>query len=196
MVYWQELNAMWWLAGSAAVAVILAVALWRWWRRRNRPGARVAPELLVDVGSLDSSGPPEDGPRLECYGTAVRLAVVVVAPGGRGGELPPPDVLPGLMERVVPGMSSVIAQHRPMICRWPEQLSSRGFMQAFFNRVALPGARGKGTPWCSIAGKLTVGQRSFLVGLVLCAGRPNSLSQVVVRHEGQWLDVLRIRQEA
>ena len=191
---WQDLNLTYLLMGGGIVALLLAVSLWRWWRGRGRPGERVDRELLIDVASLDSSGSPEDGPRLELYGTPVRLAVVVVAPGGRGGELPPSGVLPGLMERVVPGMSDVIARHQPMICRWPEQLSSRGFMQAFFNRIVLPGTKGKGSPWCSIAGKLAIGERSFLIGLVLCASRINSLGQVVVRHEGQWLDVLRIRE--
>jgi hypothetical protein len=123
------------------------------------------------------------------------LAVVVVAPAGRQGELPPPEVLPGLIDRLVPGLSSVIASHRPLICRWPAQLSTQGFAQRFLNQVALPGDHGKGTPWCSIAGKLKVGDRLFLVGIVCCAHQPNGLSQVVVQHEGQWLDILRIRDE-
>ena len=99
------------------------------------------------------------------------------------------------MERLVPGMTDVIASHKPLICRWPAQLSSQGFAQSFFNQVALPGSRGKGTPWCSITGKISVGERSFLVGLVLCAATINSLSQVVVQHEGQWLDILRLREQ-
>ncbi len=149
--------------------------------------------MEIDVSRLDSTGPPEEGPGLEFYGTPVRLAVVVVAPGGRGGELPPPDVLPGLMEQIVPGMTVIVAQHKPLILRWPAQLSSHGFAQSFFNKVALPGTRGKGTPWCSIAGKTQVGNRFFLVGLVFSSGSANSLSQVMVQHEGQWLDILRIR---
>lgn len=190
---WQDLSPTWLAVGGIGVVVLL-LALWGLLRRVRRPQQRPAPELLVDVGRLDASGPPADAPRLEFYGTAVRLAVVVVAPGGRGGELPPPEVLPGLMERLVPGMTDVIACHQPMICRWPAQLSSQGFAQSFFNQVALPGSRGKGTPWCSITGKVSVGERSFLVGLVLCAATANSLSQVVVQHEGQWLDILRIRE--
>jgi hypothetical protein len=97
------------------------------------------------------------------------------------------------MERLVPGMTEVIASHQPLICRWPTQLSSQGFTRLFFNQVALPGSRGIGTPWCSVAGKLAVGERSFLIGLVCCAAAVNTLSQVVVQHEGQWLDILRIR---
>jgi hypothetical protein len=192
---WQDLDPIFLIAGGAGVVVLLLAALWAWLRRARRPRERAVAELAIDITQLDDSGPPAGHPRLEFYGTAVRLAVVVVAPGGRSGELPPADVLPGLMERVVPGMTNIIASHRPMICRWPTQLSSQGFANAFFNQVALPGSRGKGTPWCSIAGKITVGERSFLIGLVFCAESPNSLSQVIAQHEGQWLDILRIRKE-
>ena len=163
--------------------------------RSRRVRRQPEPDLFVDVGQLDAAGPPPQGPRLEFYGTPVRLAVVVVAPAGRHGELPPAGVLPSLMDRLVPGLPNVVAVHRPMICRWPAQLSTQGFAQSFFNQVALPGDRGKGTPWCSIAGKLQVGDRLFLVGLVCCANQSNGLSQVVVQHEGQWLDILRIRDE-
>jgi hypothetical protein len=192
---WQEVDPFWFGAGACVAVLCLVLFVWRRLRRSRQPRRGPADELAVDVGELNHSGPPADGPRLEFYGTPVRLAVVVVAPGGRGGELPPPDVLPGLMERLVPGMTHTIARHKPLICRWPVQLSSLGFAQAFFNQVALPGSRGKGTPWASLAGKLTIGDRSFLVGLVCCADKANALSQVVVEHEGQWLDILRIHDE-
>ncbi len=189
------LDPMWLAAAAGIVIAVFSLAIWGWLRHARGPRLRAASGPLIDVSGLDSSGPPPQGPRLEFYGTPVRLAVVVVAPAGRGGELPPPDVLPGLMERLVPGLTNIIARHQPLICRWPVQLSSQGFSQSFFNQVALPGARGKGTPWCSIAGKLQIGDRSFLVGLACCAGAPNSVSQIVVQHEGQWLDILRYREE-
>ena len=189
---WQDLNPIWLAVGGIGFGALLLFVFWYWLRRSRRPQLLPTPEILIDVSSLDRSGPPADAPRLEFYGTAVRLAVVVVAPGGRDGELPPAELLPGLMERLIPNMTTVIAAHQPMICRWPAQLSSQGFAQSFFNQVALPGSRGKGTPWCSITGKLKVGERSFLIGLVLCANTINSLSQLVVQHEGQWHDILRI----
>ncbi|MGM0486579.1 MAG: hypothetical protein ACQESR_07430, partial [Planctomycetota bacterium] len=173
MNLWQSLNPTWLLAGGLCVLAISALVFWRWLRRRRTSPQRVTSELFIDLSRLDATGPPAEGPRLEFYGTPVRLAVVVVAPGGRGGELPPSDVLPGIMERLVPGMSNVIAKHHPMIRRWPEQLSSHGFAQAFFNQIPLPGTRGKGTPWCGLAGKLTIGDRFFLVGLVCRAHASN-----------------------
>jgi len=175
------------------VALLVVLIVVRYMRARRRVLGLPEPDLFVDVGLLDASGPPPQGPRLEFYGTQVRLAVVVVAPAGRQGELPPAGILPTLMDRLVPGLPHVVASHRPMICRWPAQLSTQGFAQSFFNHVALPGDRGKGTPWCSIAGKLQVGDRLFLIGLVCCANQPSGLSQFVVQHEGQWLDILRIR---
>ncbi|MHB8970744.1 MAG: hypothetical protein ACYC3X_07485 [Pirellulaceae bacterium] len=184
----------WW--GIEAAAVVLLVLLaFRILRRNRQVDRQPIPDLFVDVSELDASGPPASGPRAEFYGLPVRLAVVVVAPGGRQGELPPPEVLPGLIDRLVPGLSSVIASHRPLICRWPVQLSTQGFSQRFLNLMALPGDHGKGTPWCSISGKLKVGDRLFLIGIVCCAQQPNGLGQVVVQHEGQWLDILRIRDE-
>lgn len=182
-----------WLITAGIGLVLIWIFRWGWRRRTRRPRVNRGHDLVVDVSALDDHGPSADGPRVEFYGTHVRLAVVVVAPGGRGGELPPHEMFPGLLEQLVPGMSAVLTHHKPLLRPWPTQLSSHGFAQAFFNHVALPGARGRGTRWCSLAGKLAVGDRVFLVGLVFCAAMPNSLSQLTVEHEGQWLDVLRIR---
>jgi hypothetical protein len=195
-IFWSDMGtrAAWWGLVAAAV-VVLAFLAFRLLRRQRETGRYPPPDLFVDVSQLDASGPPATGPRAEFYGLPVRLAVVVIAPAGRNSELPSPEVLPGLLDRLDPGLSAVVASHRPLICRWPVQLSSQGFAQRFFNQVGLPGERGKGTPWCSIAGKLQVGDRLFLVGIVCCAQQPNGLGQFVVHHEGQWLDILRIRDE-
>lgn len=187
-------NPAWlYLIGTLAAVLVLWVVV-RWLRGRGRVVQPPDRDLNVDVSQLDDRGPPADGPRLEFYGTATRLAVLVIAPAGRTGDLPPSQLLPGLLENLLPGLTHVVASHQPLICRWPSQLSSQGFAQSFFNHLALPGNRGKGTPWCSIAGRLQLGDRAFLVGLVCTSGSPNGLGQVVVRHEGQWLDILRIRE--
>ena len=188
-------NLIWMAAVGTAVVTLIVVTLFVLLRRRRKEPVEATPEIAVDLSQLDSSGPIKEGPRLEFYGLPVRMAVIVVAPAGRNSELPPAEVLPGLMERLVPGLSQVIANHKPMILRWPAQLSSHGFAQAFFSKVAMPGTRGKGTPWCSIAGKHPIGVQAFQVGIAFCSGSPNSLSQVIIQHEGQWLDILRIRDE-
>jgi len=196
---WDQLQATpSWILGvvAAVMLVILIAVVWtliRFVRRRRKVWGTTEPDLFLDVGKLDAAGPSPSGARLEFYGTPVRLAVIVLAPAGRQGELPPEAALPKLLDRLIPGLSHVVAQHRPLMARWPVQLSTQGFAQAFFNHVALPGDRGKGTPWCSIAGKLQIGDRLFLFGFVCCASQANGLSQFVVQHEGQWLDILRIR---
>jgi len=180
---------------GGVVLVILIGLLLLIWRRRRAARVLPEPDLFVDVTKLDLGAMPESGPRAEIYGTPVQIAVVVVAPVGRQGELPPPDMLPGVLERLVPGLPKVIASHRPLLCRWPQQFSTQGFAQRFFNQVTLPGDHGKGTPWCSLAGKLQIGSRLFLVGLVCRATQPNGLGQTVIHHEGQWLDILRVHDE-
>ena len=78
---WQELNPAYLAALIGVVVAIVLVVIWRWLRRGKRLTQRVAPDFLIDVSQLDATGPSADGARLEFYGTPVRLAVVVVAPG-------------------------------------------------------------------------------------------------------------------
>lgn len=180
--------------GGITLLMIAGLAL-RIWRRRRATRVQPEPDLFIDVAKLALAAVPAGGPRAEVYGTPVQLAVVVVAPAGRKGELPPADLLPNVLERLVPGLPQVIASHRPQLHRWPPQLSTHGFAQRFFSQVMLPGDHGKGTPWCSLAGKLQLGNRLFLVGLVCRSAQPNGLGHITIQHEAQWLDVLRIRDE-
>ena len=94
----------------------------------------------------------------------------------------------------MPGLWAVVQAHDPLVRCWPFQLGTQGFTHSFFNNLqALPGDRGKGTPWSAVAGRFEVGDRQLLAGLICVADRPNSLSQMTVAHVGQWLDVLRVR---
>lgn len=183
------------IAGAAVLiaAAVLFVLLFLLRRRPARKGESQQ-DLSIDIASLDASGPPAKSPRLEFYGTPVRLAVLILAPVGRGGSMPSPERLQEVVDFLIPGLSKVLAVHQPMFRRWPQQLSSQGFTQVFFSNLHLPGDRGKGTPWCSVAGKFSIGDENLLAGLVCCAAGPNGLSQVTVEHEGQWLDVLRVKE--
>lgn len=147
----------------------------------------------VDVASLKVAGPAPTGPWLEFYGTPVRVAVVVLAPVGRNSRAPQREELPQLLEQLVPRLGEVTSAHEPVVHVWPEQLSSQGFSNAFFNNASLPGDRGKGTPWCSVAGKFTAAARQYLIGLVCCGEKENGLSQLIIEHEGRWNDVLRVK---
>lgn len=182
-------------AAVAAVAVLVVVVLARLLRRRPADEADRPADLRIDLATLPAAGPPKDGPQLEFYNLPVRLAVLVLAPAGRGSRIPPKDLLPEIVERLLPGLMRVLSSHRPIFHRWPPQLSSQGFAQTFFACVPLPGDRGRGTPWSSAAGRVEAFGRSYLVGMVFRAAEPNSLSQTVVQHTSGWLDVLRVRNQ-
>jgi len=176
-----------------AATVVLLWFLWRLLGRRKGPAASLPPNLNVEVAALANQGPPEGPPVLEFYNMPVRLAAVVLAPVGRVRELPPDDELTLLIDAIVPGLDKVVMRHQPLIRRWPNQVSSRGFAHLFFNHARLPGSGGKGTPWSSVAGVFKVQSQPVMVGLVLRAAQPNSLGQTIVDSEHQWLGCLRVR---
>ena len=150
-------------------------------------------DWTIDVSELIDVGPPPDGPQLECYNVPVRLCGLVLASAGRGTELPTKEELPAVIDEMLPGFLQVLQAHQPKLFRWSAQLSSRGFTQAFFANTRLPGDRGRGTPWCAIAGRFEVRGQGILVGIICRSTKQNSLSQIVVQREGQWLDIMRVR---
>jgi hypothetical protein len=183
-----------------AIGVVLVICLaamlflfLRIFRKRPASHPERREELAIDVAALSALPPPNEGPQLEFYGTPVRLAVMVLAPVGRGGEIPAPAELATTLENLLPGLQEIVALHQPQVVLWPNQLSSQGFLQAFFNLAALPGDHGKGTPWCSVAGKFEGGGQQYLAGLICCAAGANSLGEMTVERPGQWLGVLRVR---
>jgi hypothetical protein len=178
------------LALAAGLLLVVLIVLLR---RRGKRVEAPPVDLRIRLADLPAHGPLTEGPRLEFYGTPVRLAVLVLAPAGRNSQIPPPAQLPDTIDNLVPGLAAVVVAHRPLIRFWPFQLSAQGFTHAFFNNLRLPGEHGKGTPWCAIAGRFETGSQQLLAGLVCVADKPNSLSQVTVAHPGQWLDVVRVK---
>ena len=160
---------------------------------RNRRPQVVEPELKIDVSTLDCAGPPAEGPMLEFYNIPVRLAVLVLAPLGRGHEFPPSEEIPAVVDMVLPGLSRIVDTHRPLYHRWPVQLSWRGFTHQFFANVRLPGDDGRGTPWSSVAGIVKTGEGAVMAGLVLRSEQATGFGRETIEKEGGWLRVLRIR---
>jgi hypothetical protein len=179
--------------GSAVVVLLILAVAWKILTSRRRAPPPRVPDLAIDLASLPAEGPPATGPVLEHYNLPVRLAVVVLAPTGRSGELPPIAELARLIDHIVPGLAQVAEAHRPLIRRWPSQLSSEGFAHTFFSQVRLPGDGGKGTPWCAVAGKFKVQRRWLMAGLVMRAESDNNFSQSIVHQEHQWLAILRVK---
>ena len=87
----------------------------------------------------------------------------------------------------------MLTPHGTRIKLWPPQLSVQGFTQAFFAHLPLPGDRGKGTPWCSLAGKFEATGQPWLLGMAVSAAAPNGLSQIVVQQAGDWPRLLEVR---
>ena len=179
------------LALFGLVAVLLVVRRVLAWIGRPGRTAIVDSSLLIDTSTLPL--PRGDGTmRVTVYHVPVRLAAVVIAPLGREAESPSVGAVPRILEAVVPGLSDAFASDEPVVRIWPRQLSATGFAHSLARHVPLPGT-GKGSPWCLVAGRVSVGRQSFAIGLALAAATPNNLSLVTIESEHQWLDVLRIR---
>ncbi len=185
-----------WLAAAGGVLVGLLVVLlvWRVLAGRRAGPVRPVVDLTIDVSALGQSGPPPGPPALEYRNLPVRLAAVVLAPAGRVQEVPADAALSAVYEALVPGLAGVVALHRPLVCRWPAQLSTRGFAHLFFQHVRLPGEGGRGTAWCSAAGVMKLHDQPLMVGLVMRTQSATSLGQAIVVSAEQWLDLLRVRQ--
>jgi hypothetical protein len=177
---------------AVVTCALLVAAIVALLRRPKEPDDRPA-DLRIDVGSLDASGPAGSFPQLTYLGRPVRLAALVVAPVGRAGSIPEADRLLDAVDQLIPGLVEVISIDRPVVEFWPGQLSTQGFAHVFFRNVKLPGKRGVGTPWCSIAGKFKAGGQLYLTGLLCSAGMPNELSEVAVEDNEQWARVLEVR---
>jgi len=186
----------WFLPAAVMVGLMVlisAVMLVRRWRQRRRKPKWVEPDLRIDVARLELRPVPEV-PMLLFHSEPVRLDIVVLAPAGRTGSLPPPQSWPMLMEAVAPGLMRVVQTHEPQFVRWPSQLSINGFIHQFFRNVVLPGDRGRGTPFCAAVGPArgTDGQL-FLIGMIMHADHPLFLSFEEVESETMWRRLIEVR---
>jgi hypothetical protein len=180
----------------ALLGLGIVIVLWIGWRLlsgRKRSTALPARNLKIDLTMLEDAGPPNGFPLVEFYNMPMRLAAVVFAPAGRVRELPSDDQLERYLDAVVPGLDQVAALHRPVVRRWANQVSVRGFAHLFFSNAQLPGTAGKGTPWTSVAGVFKAQGQAVMVGIVLRADRPNSFGQTIVESEDQWIGCLRVK---
>jgi len=182
--------------GAVFLLIMLAlivIVLWFAFRRKPAPPPAKPLDRSIDVSALDASGAPADVPQLEYYGCPVRLAILILAPVGRDGSIPEKEQLPELFEQFVPHFLQVVAAHQPLLHFWPAQISTVGFTNSFFSNVPLPSDRGKGTPWCGMAGRFTALGGHYLAGIVCCGDEATGLGQMVIEQEGQWRDVLRVK---
>jgi hypothetical protein len=178
---------------AALTGVALLMRSRSWLRARRTARRHPEPDLTIDLSLHSARGPSRDMLPLELYNIPVRLAIVVLAPLGRGNKPAQEPPVSILLDHLLPGLSQVKQSHGTEVLRWPEELSASGFASRFFATVKLPGDRGKGTPWSSLAGRFEVGDVTYMGGLALCAESPNSLGEFTVERPNGWLDMLRIR---
>ncbi len=179
------------IGGGVAIVLVL-IWLFILLRRRAATTKPETPDLSIEIASLGMQGPPASGVQIECYNVAMRLAAVVLAPAGRMNQLPTRDKWPELLDQIVPGLSDVLAEHNPLIRAWPEQLSATGFAHLFFANAKLPGERGKGSPWCSLAGKFEAEGDFYMAALLFRSAKPNSLGEFTMEPT-DWLGCVRVR---
>lgn len=188
-----------WLSGNlmlvilVVIAVIAFVVVRRVLFRGNRVAGKQAPDLAINVMSLGTEGPPPGPPTLEFYNVPVRLVAVAVAPAGRVRELPPVNQMGDIFDSVVPGLAAVVQMHKPLVRRWPPQMSTRGFAHLFFQHARLPGEAGKGTPWSAAAGMMKIEGQPLMIGLVFRTETPTSHAQEVVDSEERWMALLQVK---
>ncbi|MEX2142859.1 MAG: hypothetical protein WD894_26620 [Pirellulales bacterium] len=183
------------IGGTALVGLFVLIVVVRFLRRKRRAALPPPIDLTIDLAELGGGGPPRGDVSLELYNLPVRLAGLVIAPAGRGVQLPAGIETAALADSIVPGLAQIISLHKTRLYEWPAQLSTQGFSNMLFANVRLPGDRGKGTPWSVIAGRFEADQLHVLAGVVVCADAPNSLGQFVIERPGQWLDLLRVRRQ-
>ncbi len=184
-------NWLQWVIVALVVVIVLYVVLKVLAKRRAR--SKQAPDLTINVMSLGNQGPPAGAPVLEFYNTPVRLAAVVVAPAGRVRALPPDDELADIYDAILPGLARVVDTHRPLVRRWPPQMSAKGFAHTVFQHCRLPGEGGKGSPWSTIAGLFKIEGQPLMAGLILRSSQPTSHGQQVIEAPEGWLASLRVK---
>jgi hypothetical protein len=189
----EQIRTEYLISGAALLGLLVVAFIVHRLRRRRGPPPLPPVDLRVNIESLGDHAPPPGSPTLELYNLPVRLAAVVLAPTGRGSQLPAGMDTGSLVDTIVPGLAEIFKLHKPLVRQWAAQLSTQGFSHTLFANLHLPGDHGKGTPWSVIAGRFEVGGQSILAGLVLCAAGPNSLGQFVIERPGQWLDLLRVK---
>jgi len=149
-------------------------------------------EESVDLLALNPAKPVPRGPRLKLLGIDQRLVVLVLAQRGRGVQLPDNEELRRFVERITPGFTEVLDAHQPLFRKWPPQMSFEGFTHSLASNLRLPGEKGSGTPWSSIAGRISIPGGQLFVGLICFANEPGQIGQHVVEHEGKWTELLRV----
>lgn len=100
-------------------------------------------------------------------------------------------MIPGLLEKVIPGVNEILASDRPRVKAWPVQVSVRGFIPTFQRSVIPPEVGGDSERWVLMCGPAKIGPKTILVGLALLSDEPAYLEPITMEPE-DWRRMLRI----
>jgi len=160
-------------------------------KRRKKPRKKVsdlAIELRFVGEALTELGPVQAVVR----DRAVRLRLVVMAPGvSYIGELLP-EMAEGLLDYVKPGLADLLEYDTPRVVVWPRQASEGHFQQMFFKNVEIPQERGQRSRWILLGGTIRLGRQKVHLGLAVYADSASLLREIRVEKEN-WEPVLALQ---
>lgn len=180
----------WWLIiGIVVVFVVLVILRIVGGRRKtHRPKEEWAKDTIDLAKCPMPAGSP--GRRLIVYGEPARLRLVVVASVAKEFQVQPRGVAP-LLDRIMPGIGSIIETDEPAIRVWPPQLSHHGFANTFHRRALKAEGENRPSRWILLAGLAKVGKQPILVGLGAWADQTTNLGRKVLEPH-QWAEVVHL----
>ncbi len=186
-----------WLALLGVGSLLVLLLLWLIGRRlfaglfHREPAGPRTDLSAEDLASIPPAPPHSGDMRLTVEGIPVRLRLVIVAPAGTTYTIGQ-EMIPALLDRVVPGLAEAIKRDRPEVRIWPGQLSTEGFANAFHRNTPVPEGEKSPSRWVLLAGRGDLGGRQVMVGLGLQAVKPHTIGRRTLKpHE--WATALRVK---
>lgn len=147
--------------------------------------------MTIDLEALPLPPLPGEAATLDIYSSPSQLAVLVLAPVGRGHDLPDQADWRPLLEQLCPGFTEILDQHQPVFRKWPAQISHAGFYRSFFANMRNQDSPTSTTQWYKLAGRLDWLNRQILVGIVAKSNQGTPLAPIQVEQSGKWREILK-----
>ncbi len=190
--------------GWALVLLALAIVAFYWLRslyrrlrrllfgkRRKKRKPKESPlaiELRFVGDALTELGPVQAVVR----DRAVRLRLVVMAPGVSYVGALLPEMAEGLLDYVKPGLADLLEYDTPRVVVWPRLASEEQFLKLFFKNVEIPEERGRRSRWILMGGTIRLGRQKVHLGLGVHADSSSLLREIRVEKEN-WEPVLSLQ---
>lgn len=183
-------NNLGYIIGGAVAVIVLFVLYKVLTGGKKKPVKDSESGLSEDLADYPPP-PAARGPRrLTVNGIPARVRLVIMAPAGKAQEVTAEQAAP-LLEKVIPGISAVMASDKPRIRIWPAQMSLTGFTPKFQRWVTPPDSGDEADCWVLLSGAARVGPKPILIGLALLAEEP-AYREPVEFSEEDWRRALRV----